>query len=115
MGVRGEALAFLGAYEGVEIVKFLDPRGASSQPQEKYDLSADIRLNDGAGISVSLLANGFPDSQLFLEKVSAALKARLPNIQTRLWNKHNAGVAASDEMLDEMLAAGDVAIAAYGH
>ena len=96
-------------------MKFLDPRGASSQPQEKYNLSADIRLNDGAGISVSLLANGFPDSQLFLEKVAAALKARLPNIQTRLWNKHNAGVAASNVMLDEMLAAGEVAIAAYGH
>ncbi len=78
MAVRGEALAFLGAYEGVEIMKFLDPRGASSQPHEKYDLSADIRLNDGAGTSVSLLANGFPDSQLFLEKVAAALKARLP-------------------------------------
>ena len=30
-------------------------------------------------------------------------------------NKHNAGVAASDDMLDEMVAAGDVAIAAYGH
>ena len=115
MAVCGEALAFSGAYEGVEIMKFLDPRGASSRPHEKYDLSADIRLNDGAGTSVSLLANGFPDSQLFLEKVAAALKARLPGIQTRLWNKHNAGVAASDEMLDEMVAAGDVAIAAYGH
>ena len=104
-----------GAYEGVEIMKFLDPRGASSRPQEKYDLSADIRVDGGAGISVSLLANGFPDSQLFLEKVADALKARLPDIQTRLWNKHNAGVAASDEMLDEMVVAGDVAIAAYGH
>ena len=78
MAVCGEALAFSGAYEGVEIMKFLDPRGGSSRPQEKYDLSADIRVNDGAGTSVSLLANGFPDSQLFLEKVAAALKARLP-------------------------------------
>jgi hypothetical protein len=52
---------------------------------------------------------------LFIEKVAAALKARLPNIQTRLWNKHNAGVPANDEILDEMVAEGDVAIAAYGH
>ena len=86
MAVCGEALAFSGAHEGVEIMKFLDPRGASSQPQEKYNLSADIRLNDGAGISVSLLANGCPDSQLFLEIVAAALNARLPGITTRLWN-----------------------------
>lgn len=97
------------------MMKFIDPRGATSTPEKFYDLSLDIRLNAGKGITVALLANGFPDSELFTKKVGAALEARLPNVCTLFWNKHNAGVAANDEMLDEIFSQCDVAVAAYGH
>ena len=97
------------------MIKFIDPRGAISTPEEFYDLSLDIRPDAGSGVTIALLANGFPDSELFTKKVGAALEARLPNVCTLFWNKHNAGVAANDEMLDEIFSQCDVAVAAYGH
>ena len=45
------------------MIKFVDPRGVVSTPEQSYDLSRDVRLNDGEGITVALLANGFPDSE----------------------------------------------------
>jgi hypothetical protein len=66
-------------------------------------------------VTIGLLANGFPDSEVFLSKVATVLKERLPNVTTRLWNKGNAGVPASAEMLSEITANCQVAIAAYGH
>ena len=50
------------------MIKFVDPRGVVSTPEQSYDLSRNIRLNDGEGITVALLANGFPDSELFTKK-----------------------------------------------
>ena len=32
------------------MIKFVDPRGVVSTPEQSYDLSRDIRLNDGEGI-----------------------------------------------------------------
>jgi hypothetical protein len=97
------------------MVRFHDPRGDIATPIEQYDLARDIRAGDGAGVTIGLLANGFPDSEVFLSKVATVLKERLPNVTTRLWNKGNAGVPASDEMLSEITANCQVAIAAYGH
>lgn len=97
------------------MIKFVDPRGSSKREIESYELSLDLRANNGAGLTVALLANGFPDSEVFIEKVGEALKSRLPDIRTRLWNKGNAGIAASAEMLAEIVAGCQAAIAAYGH
>lgn len=102
-------------HKGNKMIKFIDPRGESSTSEQSYDLSHDIRINDGDGVTVALLANGFPDSELFIKKVGLALKKRLPRVETMLWNKKNAGVAVSDEMLDAMFPKCDVAVAAYGH
>ena len=97
------------------MVEFLDPRGRVATAVEAYELTYDVRANEGAGVTVGLLANGFPDSELFLNKIAAVLKKRLPNIKTKLWNKGNAGVPASEEMLSDITADCQVAIAAYGH
>ena len=97
------------------MVEFLDPRGRMATAVEAYELKYDVRANDGSGVTVGLLANGFPDSELFLTKIAAVLKARLPNVTTKLWNKGNAGVPASEEMLSEITASCQVAISAYGH
>mgnify|MGYP006101560765 CR=1 FL=1 len=97
------------------MIKFVDPRGASTTEIEPYELSKDIQADEGSGITVALLANGFPDSEVFIKKVGDAVKKRLPKIKTLFWNKGNAGVEVSDEMLKEILADCQVAIAAYGH
>lgn len=97
------------------MVEFLDPRARTATAIEVYDLAQDIRANDGEGVTVGLLANGFPDSELFLTKIAGVLEARLPSIKIKLWNKGNAGVPASAEMLAEITSSCQVAIAAYGH
>lgn len=97
------------------MVKYLNPRANTVIEIETYDLAHDIRANNGSGVTVGLLANGFPDSELFLKKIASALESRLPDIETRLWNKGNAGVPAGREMLADVTSSCQVAIAAYGH
>lgn len=97
------------------MVKFLNPQARTAIPIQAYALGKDIRADGGKGITVALLANGFPDSELFLTKIEAALKARLPHISTKLWNKGNPGSSASEAMLTEISDSCQVAIAAYGH
>ena len=95
-------------------IEFHDPRGEVATPTEPYTLSHPIS-DDGDGTTLGLLANGFPDSEAFLNQVGAALKARLPKLTVRFWNKGNASIPAPQEMLDEIKAHCQVAIAAYGH
>ena len=97
------------------MIKFHDPRGRIGTKIDVYELAYDIRANNGSGVTVGLLANGFPDSEVFLTKIASALQELLPNIKTRLWNKGNAGIPANDEMLAEITSSCQVAIAAYGH
>ena len=96
------------------MVKFVDPRGGVATELEPYELSRNIR-EDGAGTTVALLANGFPDSENFIQKIGDALKARIPDLETIVWNKGNAGVEVGEEMFQEILSKCQVAIAAYGH
>lgn len=97
------------------MIKFIDPRGEASAEEHEYVLSCDLRGDAGESVTVALIANGFPDSELFVKKVGLALRERLPNVKTQFWNKNNAGVAASAGMLDDIFATCDAAIAAYGH
>ena len=97
------------------MIKFIDPRGKAATPIEPYELSQNVRENEGDRLSVALLANGFPDSELFFKKLGEAIERRLPKISTRLWNKGNAGSPASDEMLHEITSSSTIAIAGYGH
>ena len=97
------------------MIKFIDPRGKVATPIEPYELSKNVRKKEGEGLSVALLANGFPDSELFFKKLGEAIEKRLPKIRTRLWNKGNAGSPASDEMLHEITSSSTIAIAGYGH
>ena len=97
------------------MITFHDPRGEVATPMDPYTLAHDLTANDGAGTSVALLANGFPDSENFLTALGAALKARLPAIEVHAWNKGNASIPAPAKMLEEIKATCQVAIAAYGH
>ena len=97
------------------MIRFHNPVAKTAIAPEPYELSCDIRPEDGADLTVGLLANGFPDSEVFIRKVGEAIQKRLPNITTKVWNKGNAGVPASEEMLREIAESCQVAIAAYGH
>ena len=101
--------------KGETMIRFHNPTARTAVAPEPYELSCDIRPKDGADLTVGLLANGFPDSEVFIRKVGESIQKRLPNISTKLWNKGNAGVPASEEMLKEIAESCQVAIAAYGH
>ena len=101
--------------KGETMIRFHNPTARTAVAPEPYELSCDIRPKDGADLTVGLLANGFPDSEVFIRKVGESIQKRLPNINTKLWNKGNAGVPASEEMLEEIAESCQVAIAAYGH
>jgi hypothetical protein len=92
-------------------ISFLDPRGESAVEPTPYDLST--RLDPG--VTVGLLANGFPDSVEFLDAVGEAITARRPDIQLARWNKGNASAIANDTMLGEIEAECVAVVAAYGH
>lgn len=92
-------------------IQFHDPRAEPLAAAEPYTPRADLSQPPVIG----LLANGFPDSEAFLEAVERALAARLPAASFKHWNKHNASIPASPAMLEEIAEQCSVAIAAYGH
>ncbi len=94
------------------MVTFIDPRSAPGAPVEPYELSIDI---SAAPTTIGLVANGFPDSEEFLDHVEQALAATLPTATFRRWNKHNASAVISDDMLAEVVAECGAVVAAYGH
>jgi len=92
-------------------ISFLDPRGESAVEPTPYDLS--IRLDPG--VTVGLLANGFPDSVEFLDAVGEAITAQRPGIELARWNKGDASAIANDTMLGEIEAECAAVVAGYGH
>jgi hypothetical protein len=94
------------------MVDFHDPRGAIATPIEAYELGVDLRGHNDP--SLALLANGFPDSEAFLELLAEVLQEQLPSLHVSHFNKGNASIPAPAEMLDAAAASVGV-IAAYGH
>jgi hypothetical protein len=99
----------------VIVLKFVDPRGNDATVIEPYTLSKNLKSGESSATTVALLANGFPDSENFLRAVGKALKKRLPDLHTKVWNKGDAAIEASDKIVAEIVADCHVAIAAYGH
>ncbi len=93
------------------MIDFHDPRAATRIENTPYTLGATVQ----SGVTIGLLANGFPDSESFLDAVGGALAEQVPGITLKSWNKGNASVPASDEILAEIEEGCDAAIAAYGH
>lgn len=94
------------------MVTFLDPRAEPGVPIEPYELSIDA---EAAPLTIGLVANGFPDSEVFLDQVEKALAVAVPAASFRRWNKHNASSVISDAMLDEVIADCQAVVAAYCH
>jgi hypothetical protein len=93
------------------MVTFLDPRGVPATEALPYDLADP--LADGAVIG--LMANGFPDSDTFLEAVADAVGTRLPKVSFARFNKGNASRLADETMLNDVRQRCAAVIAAYGH
>jgi len=94
------------------MIEFHDPRSPTQVAISPYTLGID--LEHSPGVTVGLLANGFPDSVAFLEAVADALRERV-DVEVRHWNKGNASVPASPEILDEIRTSCKAVVAAYGH
>lgn len=94
------------------MLEFHDPRSPKASEPEAYALSVDLARHNNARIAC--IANGFPDSERFMQKVEEVLKETLPNAEVLQLNKGNASIVAPDTMLDQ-LDGYQAAIAAYGH
>jgi hypothetical protein len=63
---------------------------------------------------VGLVENTKFNSDRLLEKIGAILVAEHGVAEARMWRKHNAGVPAHDEIVQELRATCDVMIAGIG-
>ena len=61
------------------------------------------------------MANGFPDSVRFLDELERALRAVRPDLQVLRYDKGNASVVASEDLLERMSREVQAVVTAYGH
>ena len=95
------------------MIKYHNPEAKVGIDNTPYTLSTTIR---GANaVSIGFLANGFPDSENFLNELSAAMQKLEPGMSVFAYNKGNASVPANDEMLAQIENDCDAVVAAYGH
>lgn len=94
------------------MIEFHDPRAPTAVAVTPYALSID--LQSAKETTVGFLANGFPDSDVFLEEVASAMTRRT-GVKSRHWNKGNASIPASPKILEEIKGSCQAVVAAYGH
>ncbi|MEE2777499.1 MAG: hypothetical protein VYE73_12155 [Acidobacteriota bacterium] len=92
------------------MIEFHDPRAEPGAAPEPYDLGAHVE-----GLCIGLLANGFPDSERFLDRVETALVDLEPSIEVQRFNKGNASIVAGGELLDGITKECRAVVTAYGH
>lgn len=92
-------------------IEFHDPRANPSIAATPYTLHHPLQ----GGVKIGLLANGFPDSEAFLDELENCLAGALPNAHIKRYNKHGASTPASDALMDDIAEQCDVFLSAYGH
>lgn len=95
------------------MIKYHDPQAEVSIEMVAYDLA--IKLKGSNKSTVGLLANGFPDSENFLTHIASVIQDQEPGIKLERYNKGNASIPASDEILREIASKCQAVITAYGH
>ena len=95
------------------MVKYHDPQAEVRIETVAYRLG--IKLKGSNKSTVGLLANGFPDSENFLAHIASVIQDQEPGIKLERYNKGNASIPASDEILHEITQKCDAVITAYGH
>jgi hypothetical protein len=95
------------------MIEYHNPAGQVAVELEPYALSASV--TGGKKISIGFLANGFPDSENFLNEVQKAMQALEPGIEVHSYNKGNASMSANEEMISKIKSECQAVVAAYGH
>ncbi|NQX90147.1 MAG: hypothetical protein HRT77_15955 [Halioglobus sp.] len=95
------------------MIEYHNPDAPVGIEETPYHLSVTISSDQAS--SLGLLANGFPDSVAFLDELGYALQQLRPAITLRAYNKRNATIPASDQLLGEIGGECIGVIAAYGH
>ena len=95
------------------MIEYVNPEGESSVKNTPYELSVSIRGSNA--VKIGFLANGFPDSENFLALLAQELGELEPGIEGEFFNKGNASVGASEELLSDITRDCEAVIAAYGH
>ena len=94
------------------MLDYHDPRAEVGTRRDPYTLGIDLERQNRA--RVACVANGFPDSERFLQKIEEVLAERLPNVEVVQLNKGNASIPAPEDLLEKVDGC-QAAIAAYGH
>ena len=95
------------------MIEYHNPSAAVSVEPVPYDLS--VPVDGDTKTRIGLLANGFPDSVEFLNEIGAAIEALRPGISIIAYNKRNATMPASEQLLGEIGGECVGVIGAYGH
>ncbi|MBO6701930.1 MAG: hypothetical protein JJ921_06290 [Pseudomonadales bacterium] len=95
------------------MIKYHNPEGEVGVEAIPYNLTTVIRGSNA--INIGFLANGFPDSENFLNALNQAMQELEPGIEVHAYNKGNASVPANDDMLGEIQGDCHAVVAAYGH
>jgi hypothetical protein len=98
--------------QGEAVLIILDPRAEPGLKLTAYDLTADMR---GNGYRIALISNGFPDATNLLQATGAAVHEHRGVISIQLFERSNASVLASLDVISEVRDDYDVAITAIGH
>ena len=95
------------------MIEYHNPEAKVSVEKIPYELSAVVK--GASAISIGFLANGFPDSENFLHELESAMQSIEPGIEVFSYNKGNASIPASEELLAEVKGHCAAVVAAYGH
>jgi hypothetical protein len=95
------------------MIEYHNPDARVGVEETPYELAVKIGPEDAT--SIGLLANGFPDSVEFLNELGAALQRLRPGITAHAYNKGNASIPASEQLLGEIGGECVGVVAAYGH
>ena len=95
------------------MIEYHNPEAKTAIESIPYQLSATIQGCNA--INIGFLANGFPDSESFLQQLDSAMRELEPGIGGFLYNKGNASIPASEELLAEIVGKCSAVVAAYGH
>jgi hypothetical protein len=95
------------------MIEYHNPEAKVGVEKMPYELSAAIKGADA--INIGFLANGFPDSENFLHELETAMQDIEPAIGVFSYNKGNASIPASEELLASIAGRCAAVVAAYGH
>ena len=95
------------------MIEYHNPEAKVGIENQPYELSLAVKGSNS--VNLGFLANGFPDSVNFLDELQNALQELEPGIEVHTYNKGDASVPASEQLLGEISGECQGVIAAYGH